>query len=164
MSHFFFDILILGIKSYIKVVNHVRIFKGDNGIPLPFTVRKQTKVENLTDAVVTVSIERGKETYTKPAIIENPILGKCSLLLTSTDLSMVGMYKYQWTVYFPDGRSYSGNPLSFYVDDKLINTPAEPDDGTIHVVVDGGDFTLNPQDPPADSPETVHVKVDGGEF
>jgi hypothetical protein len=95
---------------------------------------------NLEGANVTVSIKRGEELLTKTAAILDVATGKCELTLLTSDLTVYGTYKYQWTADFEDGRSFSGRAREIFVDEKLAGVPPSGDPGTITVTVDGGEF------------------------
>lgn len=95
------------------------IVQGDHGLAIPFRVSK-TGIENLTGATVEVAIIHGEVTNDVKAIITDPINGKCHFILTSDILTTEGIYSYQWTAYFSDGRIYNGRKQDFYASEKLI--------------------------------------------
>jgi hypothetical protein len=118
------------------------IIQGDNGIVVPFIVSK-SKIESLEGATVTVDIKRGADLLPKSAAIVDVTSGKCEFTLSNSDLTIAGIYEYQWTAKFEDGRSLSGKKQDFYVSEKLIAGNSVPDPGTggiITVRVDGGVF------------------------
>jgi flagellar basal body rod protein FlgG len=111
--------------------------QGDNGYTRPFVIPKY-EVKNLEGAAVKVAIKRGEELINKVATIVDVASGKCEFTLTSSDLTIIGPYKYQWTVEFEDGKTKSGRAGEFYVSEKLAGVP--PSIGPITVSVDGGEF------------------------
>lgn len=106
------------------------IVQGDNGYAIPFIAKKDT-ILDLTGASVEVAIERNGEIINKPANIIDPLTGKCEVILSSSDLSFMGTYTYQWTAYLPDGKVFSGNPASFYVKDKISDFPQGEVENTV---------------------------------
>lgn len=112
------------------------IVQGDNGLTFPFTV-DQTKVSDLTNSTVEVAVQRREEILTKTATIIDVSSGLCEFTLYSSDLTLPGVYKYQWTVTFSDGRVFSGDATSFTVKQKLTDTSSS---GDITVIVDGGNL------------------------
>src|SRR4051794_30697818 len=95
------------------------IVQGDNGVPIPFIVAKPRALD-ITGATVEVAIKRGEDTFIKTAEILDAVKGKCQFTLAYTDLTIEGVYKYQWTVYFEDGRFFHGDPSDFYAKEKLV--------------------------------------------
>lgn len=112
------------------------IIQGDNGIVISFNTRM-----NLAGATVTVSIKRGTDLLTKPVTITDSANGLCNFSLLTSDITIFGVYKYQWTATYDDGRIKSGKALDFYVDEKLATgTNVGNVSGDITVTVDGGDL------------------------
>jgi BppU N-terminal domain len=108
--------------------------QGDNGFVVPFVIR-DSQITSLEGATVSVAIKRGDNIITKPVDIINASTGKCQFVLTSLDLTIVGVYKYQWTVEFEDGRIKSdGKMAELYVKERLAGDPV------VTVIVDGGTF------------------------
>jgi hypothetical protein len=108
------------------------IVQGDHGYSLSFITKKGT-ILDLTNTAVEVALSRNGEVINKPARIVDPLKGQCEVIFSSSDLQYMGAYTYQWTVYFQDGRIFSGNPLSFYVRDKISDLP--PGDTTDTIIV-----------------------------
>lgn len=117
------------------------IVQGDNGVTFPFLVDKN-KVPDLTGATVEIALSRNNEIITKTATIDDLVTGQCEITLSSTDLPIAGIYEYQWTATFEDGRIYSGHPSYFRVVGNLNNGNTIPpsDGGDITVTVNGGDL------------------------
>lgn len=111
------------------------IVQGDNGRVIPIDIGL-----NLEGATVKVAVKRGEELFTKIAVILDVTTGKCELTLLTSDLTMQGTYKYQWTADFEDGRSFSGRSREIFVAEKLAGVQPSGDPGTITVTVDGGEF------------------------
>ncbi len=107
----------------------MNIIQGDNKITIPFNTNM-----SLENATVKVSVKRGEDLLTKTATILDVPTGKCEFSLSSLDLTVVGVYEYQWTAEFTDGRIKSGRKLDTYVSEKLTGTTPET------VIVDGGTF------------------------
>ncbi|MCH6265992.1 hypothetical protein, partial [Neobacillus citreus] len=95
------------------------IVQGDNGRVIPFNTGM-----NLDGATITVTVKRGEELITKTAEILDIPSGKCQFMLLTSDLTIEGVYKYQWTATFEDGRKFSDRPFDFYVYEKLVGVPA----------------------------------------
>jgi hypothetical protein len=108
------------------------IVQGDHGYTLPFITKKGT-ILDLTNAAVEVAISRGGEIINKTARIIDPLKGQCEVILSSSDLFVTGAYTYQWTVYYEDGRIFSGIPSSFYVRDKIRDLPPGDVENTVIV-------------------------------
>jgi hypothetical protein len=108
------------------------IVQSDHGYSLPFITKKGT-ILDLTNATVEVALSRGGEIVNKQARIIDPIKGQCEVILSSNDLRYMGSYTYQWTVYFQDGRIFSGNPSDFYVRDKIRDLPFGDGEDTVIV-------------------------------
>lgn len=97
------------------------IVQGDNGLKIPFIVVKD-RVLNLAGSYVEVTLKNDKISLSKlkRATILNAPTGECYFTLTSDDLPEKGTYTYQWSVYFEDGRNFSGKKREFYASEKLI--------------------------------------------
>lgn len=100
-----------------------RFVQGDNAVVIPFSANG----DDLTDAVVKVAIRNGDKTITKDATIVYAPKGKCQFTLYSTDLTAIGKYNYQWTVFFSDGRFYSGQIREFEVSELMVSIPPSQD-------------------------------------
>jgi hypothetical protein len=111
------------------------IIQGDNGITVPFIVPLK-----LEGATVKVAIKRGGELINKTATVLDVVKGHCEFTLLSSDLTVIGNYKYQWTAEFEDGRIKSGKSTDLYVSEKLTGVPPTSGGGDIMVSVDGGEF------------------------
>lgn len=107
----------------------MNIVQGDNNLTIPFSTNM-----SLEHATVKVSVKRGEELLTKMATILDVPTGKCEFSLSSLDLTVAGVYEYQWTAEFTDGRVKSGKKLDTYVSEKLTGSAPET------VIVDGGTF------------------------
>lgn len=92
--------------------------QGDHGYPLRFIVNKNGPVD-LTDAVVELALEFNNNIFVKHATITDREKCECEVILTSDDLAYHGIYKYQWTVFYPDGKFFSGEHQQLYVSEKL---------------------------------------------
>lgn len=110
------------------------IVQGDNGRVIPFSTGL-----NLEGATVKVDVKRGEELLDKTAEILDSATGRCQFILLTSDLTIEGIYKYQWTAEYEDGRKFSGRSIDFYVDKKLVGVPPVVG-GDITVSVDGGEF------------------------
>ncbi|WEG14016.1 hypothetical protein PU629_06505 [Pullulanibacillus sp. KACC 23026] len=108
------------------------VVQGDNGITIPFTTYRD-KVVSLESATVEVSVLRGQDLLSKTATIIDKTKGQCEFELLSSDLTVSGVYYYQWTATFDDGTVISGIKQSLLVSDKLAGS-------TVTIDVDGGVF------------------------
>lgn len=111
------------------------IVQGDNGYTVPFNT-----FMDLTDASVSVVVQRGSDLLNKTANIIDDVNGKCELPLLSSDLTISGIYRFQWTASYTDGRIKSGKQNYFYVNGKLVGGSTPDPGGDITVSVDGGDL------------------------
>ncbi|MCM3599407.1 BppU family phage baseplate upper protein [Robertmurraya korlensis] len=106
----------------------MNIVQGDNKLTIPISTNM-----NLENATVTITVKRGGEIFTKTATILDIVTGSCEFSLTNEDLTVAGIYEYQWTAEFTDGRVKSGKKLDTYVSEKLTGT-------IVTVTIDGGEF------------------------
>lgn len=98
------------------------IVQGNNGNVLPITVRN---AESLEGATVRVAIKCGDFVFTKQAVLADLASGRYELTLTSTDLPAPGLYFYQPTITYADGREFTGEVGRFNVGGKLSGPPPE---------------------------------------
>jgi hypothetical protein len=107
-----------------------KIIQGDHGVTIPF----QTGL-NLTDVVkVTVAVKRGEDLLEKTATVLDPLKGACQFALSVLDLTIVGIYQYQYTVDYGT-KLKSGPVVDFYVSEKLAGYPQD-----VSFALDGGEF------------------------
>jgi hypothetical protein len=113
------------------------IVQGDNKRVIPINTGL-----NLTEATVKVNVNRGGEIFTKIANVLDAESGKCELVLYSSDLTVGGTYRYQWTAEYENGTSISEKPSEFYVAEKITGVAPilSGDPGIINVTIDGGEF------------------------
>jgi hypothetical protein len=98
------------------------ITQGEHGVPYPFTTNNGG-VLNLTGATVEVDLIKPDGTpVVKVAEILDAANGKCQFVLSSSDLSLPGTYKYQWRAYFEGGVIRSNREFDFYVYESLRAT------------------------------------------
>lgn len=95
------------------------ITQGEHGVPYPFTT-SNGGVLNLTGATVEVDLIKPDGTpVVKVADILDAVNGKCQFILSSSDLSLPGTYKYQWRAFFESGEIRSNREFDFYVYESL---------------------------------------------
>jgi hypothetical protein len=96
------------------------IVAGNNGNKLLITIRNAGSIEGAT---VRIAIKRGAEVFTKQAVIIDAASGKCEVTLSATDLPSSGLYFYQPTITYADGREFTGEVGRFTVGGKLSGQP-----------------------------------------
>ena len=83
------------------------IFQGSNNVKMSFVVSNDSGVLNLADATVTLRISLdGNVKPEKLCVIDNSILGKCSLILLATDLTSIGRHRHQLKIEYSNGDLY----------------------------------------------------------
>lgn len=97
------------------------IFAGDNGTTLSITVSddKGAVKLSLATSIVAHFVRPDKTTFDKTLTVTDSALGKCSASLSSTDVTVAGMYAFQVTVTFSDGNKFSGDIQNLVADAKL---------------------------------------------
>lgn len=105
------------------------IIQGDNGIIIPF-VAKKGAILNLEGAIVEVSVKRSNELLTKVATITNAEKGECEFELLNSDLTAVGLYEWQWTAIYEDGKILAGKTKKILVSKKLTSGGSIPTNPT----------------------------------
>lgn len=98
------------------------IVQGNNGNVLPITIRNAASLDGAT---VRVAIKRGDSVFTKQADLADITSGRYELTLTSSDLPAPGLYFYQPTITYADGREFTGEVGRFNVGGKLSGPPPE---------------------------------------
>lgn len=97
----------------------LRIYKGDNGVVLRFTILDDGIEVDLTGATIEGVIQTKTKRIIKPANIIDAITGKVDIILNSDDLTEVGRHNIQIIVNFHGGNKYSSDIKSFYVSGTL---------------------------------------------
>ena len=112
--------------------------QGDKGRELLFSCGFTSLNES---DKVKITIKYEDKIFTKDAELFYPQNGRCKVPLTSSEISKVGIFEYQSTVYFTDGRVLTNPSIgTFRVSEKLDGIPTIPSDEDIIVRVDGGEF------------------------
>jgi hypothetical protein len=112
--------------------------QGDKGRELLFSCGFTSLNEN---DLVKITIKYEDKIFTKDAELIYPKNGRCKVPLTSSEIQNVGIYKYQSTVYFSDGKILTNPSIgSFRVSEKLDGIPTIPSDEDTIVIIDGGEF------------------------
>ena len=97
------------------------IVQNDNHVVFSFVIKNQNdEVVDLTDATVTMIINRAGERITKNVSIDIPEEGKCFVVLLQDLLSEGGiMYDWQLKVELPQGEIHGTKIDRFYVEREL---------------------------------------------
>lgn len=96
------------------------IVSGDNGTLLEFTVSDNESIVDLSSAsTVEVIIKHRNNRTVKTGQITNPLSGQFEVELSSSDVQYEGVYSFQATITFLDGKKFSSNVGRITVDKKL---------------------------------------------
>lgn len=127
------------------------IVQGDNGIILSFIIKDGDEPINLTSASVQIVLTLRSSGKIKQGVITDALNGKCQVILNSDDILYDGVYTFQPTVTFPDGRQFtSGTLQKLTVVKKLGFIPTTNSGGSAdivsgnngHILVNGNDVKV----------------------
>ncbi|MBD1379244.1 fibronectin type III domain-containing protein [Metabacillus arenae] len=112
------------------------IIQFDNGTKLSLVIRDNNQIVNLTNTSVEVLISHKGTGSIKHAEITDATKGMCEVTLYSEDVQYEGVYNFQATVIFADGKRFSSDIQRFTVSKKLdsVNSPP-PGNGNGHTSV-----------------------------
>jgi hypothetical protein len=125
------------------------IVQGDNGNILELVIQDDFQIIDLTNATVQVVLTYKTNGRIKNAVVTDAVNGKCEVTLTSEDVMFEGVYAFQATVTFNDGRKFTSNIQRFNVLKKIGFIPntgggsTEIISGTNgHILVNGQSITV----------------------
>jgi hypothetical protein len=95
------------------------IVTGDNGTTIRLTITDDKGIVDIRSSTVDVLIKYKNRSITKQATVTNGELGQCEVMLNSSDVSVEGIYTFQCTVKFIDGKQFSSDIQRFVVSKKL---------------------------------------------
>lgn len=95
------------------------IAQGSNGVILNFTIKDNGQVVDLTGATVQMLLTLRSSGKIKQAEITDVVNGKCTVTLNADDILFDGVYTFQNTVSYPDGRTFTSNVQKLTVTKKI---------------------------------------------
>lgn len=130
------------------------VFQADNGTVFEMTIIENGEIVNISNASVEIVMRIKQYTVTKQATITAAQYGKCEITLSSSDITVEGVYQFQAQVKYTDGRVFSSDIQRFEVKKRLDSTgqnmPSPP--------ITGGDVSIG------DSTINGNITVNGMEI
>jgi len=99
------------------------IVQGDSGSVLSLTISDDSQIVDLTNATVEVVIKYKATGIVKQATVTNALQGECQITLDASDIPHQGIYSFQATVKFSDGKQFSSQIERFSVSKKMNYVP-----------------------------------------